>query len=166
MKSFILELRLPPIAVVGFDPMAWLLLAAATPFSPAPVPSIFPFIGDRPPPAADNGDDVDEIDGFNRFGVDLLVSGTVLFAAVISEFSPTRTLHAGFDHVKTFDPNLLAHKSGFISVFFCHRRRRGRCRWCSIVGCCVVVQPRGGASASDRVVVVVFVICSVHQLHV
>lgn len=45
-----------------------------------------------PPPAADNGDDVDEIDGFNRFGVDLLVSGTVLFAAVISEFSPTRTL--------------------------------------------------------------------------
>lgn len=114
-----------------------------------------------PPPAADNGDDVDEIDGFNRFGVDLLVSGTVLFAAVISEFSPTRTLplnekrrekrtqrnqdhfctsalrfepgqsgqwrtknelvqylHAGFDHVKIFDPNLLAHKSGFKSFFF------------------------------------------------
>lgn len=72
-----------------------------------------------------NGDDVDEIDGFNRFGVDLLVSGTVLFAAVISEFSPTRTLHAGFDHVKTFDPNLLAHtyntqKSGvfLLSIVF------------------------------------------------
>lgn len=120
-KSFILVLRLPPIEVVGFDPIAWLLLllfAAATPLSPVPVPSIFPFIGDIPPPVADNGDDVDEIDGFNRFGVDLLVSGTVLFAAVISEFSPTRTLHAGFDHVKTFDPNLLAHKSGFEKFFF------------------------------------------------
>lgn len=67
---------------------------------------------------ADNGDDVDEIDGFNRFGVDLLVSGTVLFAAVISEFSPTRTLHAGFDHVKTFDPNLLAHNRVSVIFFF------------------------------------------------
>lgn len=70
--------------------------------SPAP---LFPFAAEFP---ADDGDDVDEIDdGFARFAVDLLlVSGTVLFAAVISELSPTRTLHAGFDHVKTFDPNL------------------------------------------------------------
>lgn len=72
------------------------------------VAPLFPFAAEFPgDAAADDGDDVDEIDGFSRFAVDLsLVSGTVLFAATNSGFSPTRTLHAGFDHVKTFDPNL------------------------------------------------------------
>lgn len=102
-ERFVLA-RLPPIELV--DPVVPLTV------SPAP---LFPFTAGFP---ADDGDDVDEIDGFNRFAVDLLVSGTVLFAAVISEFSPTRTLHAGFDHVKTFDPNLFG--SGFFLRFVHH----------------------------------------------
>lgn len=58
----------------------------------------------------DDNDDVDAVDVFGRFDVDLLVSGTVLFAAVISGFSPTRTLQAGFDHVKKLGPTLKMKK--------------------------------------------------------
>lgn len=62
-------------------------------------------------------DVVDAVDVFGRLDDDLLVSGTVLLAAVTSELSPTSTLHAGFasyDHVSTFDPMRISNKGNWV----------------------------------------------------
>lgn len=96
-----------------------------------------------PPPLLLDGwllvdDVVDAVDVFGRFDDDLLVSGTVLLAAVTSELSPTNTLHAGFasyDHVITFDPAQNNKKKKKLIIFHGKWKTVGEKLWlfCNII---------------------------------